>query len=162
MQIRPRQANSPSYDKNDIMDSIVKDVSYGVRSLWKQPGFALIAVITLSLGIGANTALFSVLDALLLRKLPVKDPDQLVLFNSISNREFSPGSHNGSNSRDKNTGLMTRSSFPYQTYLRMREAPGALRDIVAFGSLSINVIAGGQADVRSEEHTSELQSRFGI
>lgn len=60
------------------------DIRYGIRMLLNKPGFTLVAVITLALGVGANTAIFSVTDKLLLRSLPVSEPDQLVLITSVS------------------------------------------------------------------------------
>src|SRR5215204_632152 len=66
------------------MDTFIKDIRYGIRSLAKRPGFTAIAIITLALGIGASTAIFSVVDGVLLRPLPYPDAEQIVQLREVS------------------------------------------------------------------------------
>jgi predicted permease len=67
------------------LDTLVRDVRYGVRTLAKNPAFTLVAIATLALGIGANTAMFSLLDQVVLRLLPVRDPERIVIVRETGN-----------------------------------------------------------------------------
>src|SRR5215218_715029 len=72
------------------MENLFKDIRYGVRGLWKHPGFTAIVVITLALGIGASTAIFSVVDSVLLRRLPYRTAERIV-----GNQELDPNGRRG-------------------------------------------------------------------
>src|SRR5512132_1711940 len=73
------------------MGQLIRDLQYAARGLMRSPMFTAVALLSIALGIGANTAIFTLVDEVLLRVLPVKNPEQLVLFNGARN-------HYGSNS----------------------------------------------------------------
>jgi hypothetical protein len=82
------------------MQTLWQDLRYGVRMLMKQKGVTAIAVLSLALGIGANTSLFSIVDAMLLKTLPVKEPQRLALFQSEVGKNFRFGGYSGNSRTD--------------------------------------------------------------
>ena len=76
------------------MRNLLPDLRFALRGIRRNPLFAAVAILSLALGIGANTAIFTIMDQLMLRQLPVKDPEQLVML-------FQRGAHNGSNMGDR-------------------------------------------------------------
>ncbi|MGO8732332.1 MAG: ADOP family duplicated permease [Terriglobia bacterium] len=99
-------------------DHLVQDLRFGLRVLRKNPGFTAVAVITIALGIGANTAIFSLLNAIMLRELPVRRPQQLVLF--------------GTGSAAGNTDLFASTElYSYPFYRQMRQKNQVFSDLSA-------------------------------
>src|SRR5215469_3369422 len=89
-----------------VMETVLQDIRFGFRQLVKRPGFAALAIISMALGIGANTSIFSLVDTALLRPLAVKEPSRLVeLYGTVHNgADWSPQSYlNYKDYRDRNT-----------------------------------------------------------
>ena len=97
-----------------LEDEMFQDLRYGLRMLMKKPGFTLVAVLTLGLGIGANTAIFSLVNTVLLRPLPIAQPDQVVTLNfGVSGRGVFPliGYPEYTDYRDRNQSLAGLAAF---------------------------------------------------
>jgi predicted permease len=106
------------------METLLKDLRYGVRMLLKRPGFTAIAVLTLALGIGANTAIFSLVNATLIRRLPVVEPERLVSVFSGA-----PGS-----------------VFSYPNYVELRDYNQVFDGLLAWGGITTSFNSDGQTD----------------
>ena len=138
-----------------VMGSFGQDLRYGIRMLLKSKGFTLVAVLSLALGIGANTALFSLIDAVLLKMLPVERPNELVLFNWISGPRGMAWSSQGRIATDPVSGLRTSTSFSLLTFERIRDNNESLSDVFAFAPMSqLNVRVDGQPEIATGQLVS--------
>src|SRR5262245_37473063 len=116
-------------------DEMIQDLRFGARMLLKHKGFTLIAILTLALGIGANTAIFSVANTLLLRPLPIKNADRLVgVYRSFGHR----------------------SGFSYHDYLELRKQAGAVVELFAFSHKELALGASGVGSKAMVDSEAEI------
>jgi predicted permease len=108
------------------MEMLAQDIRYAWRKITRAPGFALVVVLTVALGVGGTTAVFSFVNAVMLRPLPVDDPDQLIWLGTA--RSSGP------------RGM----SFAYPEYRELRDSPAPISGLAAFGMQPLRVEAGDQ------------------
>jgi len=110
------------------MRTWLQDLRYAVRGLVKAPGFTAVAMLTLGLGIGANTAIFSLLDEALFQRLPVEHPEELRTTIVVSRKGE------------------TMSNVPSELFQELRRAPRAFSGVIAYWQTEMNLDTGGDAD----------------
>lgn len=137
-----------------LVQSILQDGRFGLRMLRNNLGFTTIAVLSLALGIGANTAIFTLIDAVMLRMLPVKNPQQLVSLKLAPDTRFPRDTPDGDRSI----------AFPYPAFVQMREHNQVLSALFAFVDTgSVSVLANGSAEiVHGQLVTSNYFSALGV
>ncbi|PYV81483.1 MAG: ABC transporter permease, partial [Acidobacteria bacterium] len=117
---------------------MLNDFRYAFRMLLKSPGFTGVAVLTLGLGIGANTAIFSLIDAVMLKMLPVQNAEQLVLLNWASPK-WATGilTNLSGNYWTDDSGRFTSTSFSYPAFRRIHDQNQVLSAVFAFADLGL-------------------------
>ena len=127
------------------MGTLLKDLRYGLRMLVKTPAFTVVAVLSLALGIGANTTVFSLLDAVMLRSLPVQQPEQMVHVATVI-----PG----------NT---PHYDFSYPMYAGLRDNNQSLSGLIAYSTANFGLAAGDQTErIRGEMVSANYFSVLGV
>src|SRR5262249_19880973 len=138
---------------------LLQDLRYAARTILRSPAFTILAALSLALGIGANTAIYSFMDALLMRSLPVADPGSLVVMNwhvaqkkSVNDSVVHAGI--GQIHDDLRTGAVS-AIFPYPAFELIRTSSDVLSVVFAYRpARKLNVMVLGEAEVTSGEYVS--------
>ena len=137
------------------MVNLLQDLRYAIRILAKSPGFTATVVLSLALGIGANTAIFSLIDAVMLESLPVRNPAELLLLNwSAQQWPTFVQTGSGSFSQDK-TGRLTSTAFSYPVFKELQDNKAVFTDTFAFVSAGkVNLDEDGNVELAEGELAS--------
>src|SRR5262245_32259141 len=130
---------------------MLRDLRHALRLLLQARGWTTVVVLSLGLGIGANTALFSAINGLLLKKIPVRDPDSLVRLRGVGRNQMATSSSDyGFTNRDAYGGRETsvRTTFSYPMYREFLAANQTMSDLFACAPYGrVNVVVDGTADI---------------
>jgi predicted permease len=135
-----------------LEEEMMQDLRYGIRLLFQHKAVTAVAILSLAVGIGANTALFSLVDAMLLKNLPVHNPEELVLFNWSAPQNSANDvplniTYDG-NWTDPVTGRTTWDSFSYQAFQEFKANAETLSAVFAFARIyRANIVAGRSAEL---------------
>lgn len=150
-----------------VFETVLQDLRYGLRILAGSPALAGVAILSLALGIGANTALFGVVNSVILRVLPVGHPEQLMLISWSSKAwpEKVVEDVEGSVDKDRATGLMTSSSFSRDTCEELRRNNSVFSAMIAFSSNDERVNVGlgsGAHDAMTQAVSGDYFQGLGV
>jgi macrolide transport system ATP-binding/permease protein len=142
------------------LEQFAHDLRYGARTLRRNPAFTILAALSLALGIGANTAIYSFMDALLMRSLPVPDPRSLVVLKwHMTGKKHANDSvvHDISGHVDDNPRFgRTAAIFPFPAFEQLRKSNSVLSALFAYRpARKLNVMVSGQAEVTGGEYVSD-------
>jgi predicted permease len=136
-------------------EQLVQDVRYGLRAMKANKLFTALAILSLALGIGANTAIYSFMDAIMIRALPVQRPEQLVLLNwRVKGHSAVVNDHDGSSYTDRE-GAEISPDFPYHAFEFLRDKNRVFSNLFAFARADrFNLVVNGQAQLGDGEYVS--------
>src|SRR5580698_7794897 len=127
------------------MQTLIQDLRFSFRQIKRSPGFMITAVLTLALGVGPNTAIFSLLDQALLRSLPVRDPGQLVVLS---------GTGKAWEGHSSNHGAGVEQSFSYPMYRDLRDRGTAFEGLIATSPAGVGITRNSASDFADAEIVS--------
>jgi len=128
---------------------MIRDLRHAVRLLLRSKAWTTVVVLSLALGIGANTAIFTAINGLLLRTIPVDHPDTLVRFRWVGDNDMGTD-FSDYGYTEQEAGLQTSTTFPYSIYKQFRDANATLVDLFACAPTGqVNVVVNGQAELAS-------------